>query len=548
MKQGFSIFISETQTEIKTFISGKNDDFHFQNENPEILIEGVLLNKKKLLRDYASKDYQTLILELYRQKKEKLVAELEGEFRGFIYDKNLKKIYVFTNATSTQRVFYTKIGNAVFIDTNLVRLNKSLKNKNLKTAPDLDAVYQMLCFGSLLENKTILENVYKLLDGHFLEIDTDEIKIEEKQYFTPNPKEYYSKSKEKAIREIHEIFEDSVLMEYEKDREFSKKHLALLSGGLDSRVAMMYAVKNGMKPDNVFCFSQSGYYDEKISRKIAEDYGLHYEFVALDSGLFLNKIDELAEISEGLVLYTGGIHVQYAVGKLQFQDFGVFHSGQIGDGVLGTFNSVPKKKKPSAFRILLNPDFLPKVENTFNSVIKKYDSEEIFLMRNIAFNRPLLGAHVLQQKAYQTSPFMTKDFMKLALSFPEAWKYKHKFYLEWISEYCKEATKYTWERTLMKPNAFWKMKAGDYFLKPAFVRWNKHILKTPQKASMYPYQYYYDIYPEIREHYQNYFDENIRRLENYSELKEEIRKLFAKPNFYSKTHAINILAIFKLYF
>ena len=73
---------------------------------------------------------------------------------------------------------------------------------------------------------------------------------------------------------------DSVLLEYQKDTEFGTDHLALLSGGLDSRVAMMYAIKNNEKPGNALCFSQSKYFDHTISEKIAADFDIHYEYVA----------------------------------------------------------------------------------------------------------------------------------------------------------------------------------------------------------------------------------------------------------------------------
>jgi asparagine synthetase B (glutamine-hydrolysing) len=337
-------------------------------------------------------------------------------------------------------------------------------------------------------------------------------------------------------------------MEYQKDTELGKNHLSLLSGGLDSRVAMMYAIKNNHIPGNALCFSQSGYLDETISRKIAEDYSLHYEFIPLDQGIFLKKIDELTEISEGMVFYTGGIHVSHAMEKLQYENFALFHSGQIGDGVLGGFNTQPFQKKPSEFKIVVNQKFLPKIQNSLDKILKNYETEELFLMRNVAFNRTLLGAHVLQKKAYQTSPFMTKDFLKFAISLPEEWKFNHRFYIEWINKHCKEATKYRWERTLMKPDATWKTSFGDQFLKRGFKILNEKILKTPQNSSMYPYQFYYDQSTEIQKYYQLYFDENFHRIENYPELSKDVLELFESADFSVKTQAINILSIFKLYF
>ncbi|MFM9745649.1 hypothetical protein ACKI2C_49695, partial [Streptomyces brasiliscabiei] len=77
---------------------------------------------------------------------------------------------------------------------------------------------------------------------------------------------------------------------------------------------------------------------------------------------------------------------------------------------------------------------------------------------------------------------MTKDFLKFAVSLPPEWKFNHRFYLEWISRHCAEATHYKWERTLMKPDAYWKIIFGDKLLKRSYKIFYEKILKTPQKA------------------------------------------------------------------
>ncbi len=548
MKKGFSIQISEQYIDIKSFISGEYDDFHLQTEHFDFLLEGVLLNKKKLLHEYALKDFDTLIRELFAQKKQDLIKEFEGEIRGFIYDKLRAKIFVFTNVTSTQRVFHGKLENKFFIDTSLVRLNQSLKNSGKNSNPDFESLYQLLCFSNLPEKKTPIEGISKLLDGHYLEINCIDLQVEEKQYFNLSETPLFTGTKAQAIDKIHEVFTDAVLMEYQKDTELGKNHLSLLSGGLDSRVAMMYAIKNNEVPENALCFSQSGYFDHTISRKIAEDYGIHYEFITLDGGKFLNKIDALTEISEGMVFYTGAIHARHAVEKMQYENFGLFHSGQIGDGVLGGFNTEPQRKKPSSFKIVVNPKYLPKVQKNLDEILTGYETEELFLLRNVAFNRTVLGAHVFQEKRYQTSPFMSKDFLKLAISLPEEWKFNHRFYIEWINKHCKEATKYRWERTLLKPDATWKTGFGDQFIKRGFKILTEKILKTPQHASMYPYQFYYDNDPEIQKYYQKYFEENLYRVEEYPDLLDNVKELFSSATFHDKSQAVNILAIFKLFF
>ena len=548
MKKGFSIKISEQNVDVKSFISEDYDNLYLKTASFDLLFEGVLLNRKKLLNEFALKDFETLIRELYFHKKENIIKEFEGEFRGFIFNKVQQKLLVFTNATSTQRVFYGKFNDEIFIDTSLIRLSENLKNSGVQPTPNWESVYQMLCFNGLLERSTIIQDVHKILDGHFLKIDLKNLDKKEIQYFTTFNEGCFSGSKKKASQIIHEIFKESVLMEYSKDTELGKNHLSLLSGGLDSRVAMMYALKNNQSIENVLCFSQSGYIDHTVSRKIAEDYRLHYEFIPLNGGKFLKKIDELTQISEGMVMYTGGIHVNHAVDEMQYENFALFHSGQLGDALLGGYLSAPERKRPSNYKIVGNPQFLGKVETLLNETKKNYESEESFLIRNRGYNTVLLGAHVFQQKRYQTSPFMAKDFLKFAAALPEEWKYNHRFYLEWIQKHCKEATKYRWERTLLKPDANWKTSFGDKFVKRSFKLLNEKILKTPQKSSMYPYQYYFDNDTEIQNYYKNYFEDNIHRIEDYKELESDVKELFQSENFYSKSQSVNILAIFKLFF
>lgn len=549
MNQGFSILINNSKPQIKSFFQEETyDSFYVETPEYYVVLEGVVLNKKALLKDSFTSDFSKFFINTYHKVGWRILQDLEGEFRGCIWDKQENKILVFTNPTSSQRVFYSKIDSAIFIDSDLVRMSETIKENNISISPDITSLYQILAIGNLLENRTPIENIYKVLDGHFLTIDCKTQSIIEREYFDIAQTEYFSNSKKVAVDQIHEVFAAGVKMEYEKDLEYNTSHLALLSGGLDSRMALMYAIKEGFEIGSTLCFSQSEYLDEKISRKIAADYDLDYEFIPLDNGLFLKKIDELTRISEGCIHFIGGIHVSHAVDHLEYNDFSLFHGGQIGDAILGGYNSGPNPKKPSYFKLIENNSFLDHIKSDLAGSLNKYEREEIFLLRNRGYNKVVLGALVLQQKEYMVSPFMTKDFLRLSISLPEAWKFKHRFYQEWLLKHCKEASKYRWERTLMKPNAYWKIKFGDKYLKGIHNNLYKKVLNKPAKTSMYPYQFYFDNDRSIQQYYSNYFTENIDRLENYTELQRDVRSLFSSSSFFDKAYAINILSIFKLYF
>ena len=95
MKKGFSVQVSALDYKINPCILGNYDDFYFESANFDFLFEGVLLNKKKLLHEFALKDFETLIQELYLQKNEQIIQLFEGEYRGFILDKRQNKLFVF---------------------------------------------------------------------------------------------------------------------------------------------------------------------------------------------------------------------------------------------------------------------------------------------------------------------------------------------------------------------------------------------------------------------------------------------------------------------
>ncbi|KFC24489.1 hypothetical protein [Chryseobacterium sp. FH1] len=547
MMKGFQINISNT-IDSKVFFADGYDSFVVKDETVEITVEGIILNKTQLLQQNNYSDFSVLFEKFYKEKKIASINELDGEFRGYVWDKLDNKLFVFTNPTSTQRVFYTQQNRQIFIDSHLVRLSKSLKENKISVTPDIDNLYKLLTFGNMLENETPIDNVFKILDGHYLEIDLKTQIILEKKYFDLENVTYFKHSKNKAIQDLDAIFSQNIIMEYGKDNELDSKHFTLLSGGLDSRMGLLYAEKLGYKPDEAFCFSQSGYLDETISRTIAKDYQIPYKFQSLDGGDYLKYIDRLTELSEGCGLFTGGIHVQYAFENLQNKDFKIVHSGSIGDGILGGFNTVPFRQKPGEFKIVVNQKFLTKVKSDFEKVLNHYESEELFYLRNVAYNRTVLGAQVIEQYAYQTSPFMSKTMLEFAISLPEKWKINQKLYLEWLNQLTPNASDYIWEKTGMKPNAQWKSTFGPKVKKRISKIWNSKIRKQINKISMYPYEFYYYNSQDIQDYYQTYFKENIWRLEDYPELRQDVEFLFEQKDFYQKSQGVNILAIFKLFF
>ena len=100
---------------------------------------------------------------------------------------------------------------------------------------------------------------------------------------------------EDQIIEMLDIkFREAIRLQFEKDREYSYKHLVTLSGGLDSRMTSWVAHQMGYVDQLNLTFSQSDYLDETIAKKIAADLKHEWIFKALDNGTFLKDIDEIS--------------------------------------------------------------------------------------------------------------------------------------------------------------------------------------------------------------------------------------------------------------
>ena len=108
MRNGFKIFVAENEIKSSVFFEDEYDSFVVKNESLEIAIQGVILNKKELMQTHRTSDFTSFFVDLYKKSSWSVIKELEGEFSGYIIDRIKQRLFVFTNPTATQKVFYYK--------------------------------------------------------------------------------------------------------------------------------------------------------------------------------------------------------------------------------------------------------------------------------------------------------------------------------------------------------------------------------------------------------------------------------------------------------
>jgi asparagine synthase (glutamine-hydrolysing) len=86
-------------------------------------------------------------------------------------------------------------------------------------------------------------------------------------------------------------------------------------------------------------FSQSNYYDETIPKKIASDLKHEWIFKSLDNGNFLYDLDTINLLTGGNVLFSSAAHSYSLYKYINFENFGLLHTGQLGDVIISSFFS-----------------------------------------------------------------------------------------------------------------------------------------------------------------------------------------------------------------
>jgi len=380
--------------------------------------------------------------------------------------------------------------------------------------------------------------------GYNAVIDNGKLKFEKYYTLKNKPTEI---SEEDAIEEIDKRFRYAVQLAFQKDVEYGYKHIASLSGGLDSRMTVWVAHELGYTNQLNFTFSQSNYLDESIAKQIAADLKHEWLFKALDNGNFLENIDETTKISGGNVLYYGLAHGMSLYKYLNFDNVGILHSGQLGDVVISTFYSSLNANKQFT---LGDGAYSSKLLSAIGKLDFKeeYPNEEIFKMYIRGFYGANQGLLSVMNYTETYSPFYDVDFMAFALSIPVKLRYKHYLYKKWILKKYPGAAKYIWEKAKVPVDyPYWvNIKGKQIPLNQIPIKilsklfYKKYGLHT--KNNMNPLEYWYHTNKNIRIFMNDYYEINIQLLNAWPQLKKDCEKLYKQSNGTEKIQVLSLLA------
>ena len=541
-----------------------NDRLFAETSDYVVVVEGIVLNNHELMALYQSETWPDCVVKMYEREGEAFYNAFRGSFSGALYDKRENKWIVYTCHTGEKQIFYKQLNDGLLITSEMRFMVETMKENNI--CPEIDEVgcYFSLTHGFCIEDRTLVKDVHKLIAGHYIRILNGRMEVVQYHRFTNKPVEMTS---EEAVEGIDRLFRQAIKRAFEKDREYGYRHLTCLSGGLDSRMTVWVAHEMGYTDQSNIDFSQSYYLDFKISQQIAIDLHHDYFFSPLDHGDFIHRYKFLPELTYGSGFMLG--HGYSLEQLINYEPFGIFHTGQIGDAVIGTFfkkNEYNKEVKLG--QGAYSQEVLERLSDY--RFVEDYENEEIFCLYTRAFTGANQGLLTFQENTEHYSPFTDVDFLEFCYSIPLDLRFGHKIYFDWVLDKYPEAGNYVWEKTRQKIHRFENrtpktMRVLGYevphYSEPDFKRYVKGfalrrlgIIKKSKKQktivqespySMNPVDYWYKTNPAIKEFVDSFWMENHTLIPS-RQLHDDMEYLYKDCAPYDKLQCLSVLSAIKL--
>ncbi len=529
----------------------RNDCVEIDNSELFIVIEGVFFNKSDLLKENIGLDFSQLVAKLFLQYDRDFLKSLSGIFRGMVYDKRNGEVLFFTDHIAEKKLFYYKNSDLLIVGDSLGIVRAQMEIFNIGSGVNRNAAYCFLTYGYLLDDITLCDNIKRILPASYLQL-RDNV-ISHSEYFNLTDEPDHSIDMKKGIEGIDHYFRKAVDRSFQKDKEYGYKHIACLSGGLDSRMVNWVASDLGYSPITSITFSQSGYSDFKVAQDISRELRHEWLFKTLDDGFFMHDLEKLIACNNGMTSFSGQAHLNSMIEKINFSEYGILHTGQLGDVIIGSYARTHNYNPPTHRVKAASQKLFHKLTHYD---ISKYPNEEMFVFNNRGLNGILTGDLPVQQYTETFSPFLDKDFLSYALSVPLKYRAHHRIYFEWINSCYPKAAKHKWESINARIDSkkiIFRKKVIALKNFPSFVITEVikklgvgGLLKIIEKKGMNPYLHWYNSNEDIQKFFALKFDEG-KSLNIDKELMSDCIMLYDQGNIYEKMMVLSFFESVKRY-
>mgnify|MGYP003641947442 CR=1 FL=1 len=228
-----------------------------------------------------------VLLHGYKEWGTNLLPKINGMFAFCIYDSSKQTIFCARDRMGVKPFYYSWINGQFEICSQLRPL---IPNKEINK----EAVSIYLDCGYIPSPYSILQDVYKLSPGHYMEIDIANKRKTITKYWDLKKIKTRKISYTKAKEELHALLTDAVKIRLQSDVPIG----SFLSGGIDSALISSIAGKISATPINTFSigFDDPKFDESNVAEEFASYVASHHKTTICTAQDSLNLLSKLVYV------------------------------------------------------------------------------------------------------------------------------------------------------------------------------------------------------------------------------------------------------------
>ncbi len=364
-------FLAHRRLSILDLSSSADQPMRSLDNRFSIIFNGEIYNFKEIKIELEKLDIQfkttsdtEVLLYAYQVWGRECLKKLRGIFSFAIWDDLNKKLFAARDHLGV-KPFYWFYNNNDKLFLFASELKAILSNVNVKKNINLQAIDQYLSFYSVNPPQTLIQDIFQLESGHYLEFSVDGLKIE--KYW--DLQDFKTDESLQDLNQIKSNLREKLLQVTELQMRSDVDVGAFLSGGLDSATIVGLMSKLTDKKIHTFNISfgnEGSYIDESgLAKKVASKFNCNHHEVKIGASEFKSNFEEFIKAIDQP---SGDGINSFLVSKFTAQHVSVALSGLGGDEVFLGYRYFQDLKNLQNFQSSkIKRKFLPAISKLYKN-------------------------------------------------------------------------------------------------------------------------------------------------------------------------------------
>lgn len=284
---------------------------------------------------FRSNSDTEVIVHLYEEKGPDMLTELNGMFALALWDDRRKRLLIARDRFGVKPLYYCQVGDDFMFASEIKAL---LKHPLVSARVNLEALRYYVAFRYVPDPLTMFEEIYKLLPGHYCQIDRCGVKFV--RYWQPEYIPDPMMNQQECIEELRSRLAEAVRRQLIADVPLGLS----FSGGVDSGAVLAMMRQLGVEDIKAYTI---GYPDHESdvggaksdvtwARQLGRQFGVHYREIMFEPPMLAEVLPKVIWHMDEPIADSGAI-ASYLVARRAKEEVTVLLSGQGGDEMFGGY-------------------------------------------------------------------------------------------------------------------------------------------------------------------------------------------------------------------